>query len=127
MSAQNPDACPESLSGTCHVLFAFDIAYAIDLDRAEALVATPPSQRAGDEGDGARVDTVGRAILSHSRKAPPHFEYRPSPLRAGQRGERVDLDGFVTDPVADCTFFDFGGCRSRTASRSKRRSSPCET
>ena len=52
-------------SGTCFVLFAFDVAQGIDLDEAARLI---------------RQHTE-RETIPHQRSAPPYFQYRPPPLR----------------------------------------------
>ena len=50
-------------TGTCYVLFAYDIAPAIDLDEAERHI----------------VALKQREALQHRRRAPKYFEYRPPP------------------------------------------------
>lgn len=109
--SQPSDAAAGHVEGACLVFFAFDIAYAIDLDAAERRIAALRPAGVGSGGVGGAAGGVGgagRLVLARRRKAPSHFEYRPPPLRAAHRGAVIDLGGFVADPVAECTFFDFG-------------------
>lgn len=98
------------VTGVCFIFFAFDIAFAIDLDAAERRIAhiRPLAATASRAAESTGVGAPGRISLARRRKAPSHFEYRPAPLRAAHRGEAIDLNGFSADPVAECTLFDFG-------------------
>ena len=51
--------------GTCYPLFAYEVAYAIDLDAAERQVLAAKE----------------RQTVKSKRRAPASFEYRPAPLR----------------------------------------------
>lgn len=88
--AESPSTL-EVQGGTCLAVFAFDVGAAIDLDQAEQ------RWRAGRQ----------RESIRHSRRAPPHFEFKPAPLR-------LDLDpsplvvGGRTVAAADAVLFDFG-------------------
>ena len=78
--------------GECRALLVFDIAYSIDLDRAEqALAAQSERQR-----------------LRHGRRAPSYFEYRPAPLRVHVPVEPVTIGEFQTADTLELVFFDFG-------------------
>src|SRR5215471_9869030 len=78
--------------GTCHVIFVYDIAFAIDLNEA-----------------GRRISSAIRETLKHKRRAPQYFEYSPPPLRIVQGSERVGIDEtFATDPQVDLVVYDFG-------------------
>jgi hypothetical protein len=86
------------ISGTTYVLVAFDIAYAIDLDAAERVVAGLGSAGTGE-----------RATMRHTRKSPPYFEYRPAPLRLTLGVEPIELgNGFATSGQVEALVFDFG-------------------
>lgn len=84
-------AQPLLASGSCHVLFAYDIALAVKLDAASALC--PQTER---------------EELSRKRRTPSSFQYRPTPLRIVQEGEPVKVAGFSTLPRIEITLFDFG-------------------
>src|SRR5262245_17382409 len=78
--------------GTCHVIFIYDIAFAIDLNEAER-----------------RISSATRETLKHKRRAPQYFEYSPAPLRIAQAAERVGIDEtFATDPQVELVVYDFG-------------------
>lgn len=78
-------------SGTCHLLFAYDVALSIDLDSAAAL-------RRQSE----------RESLSRRRRTPSSFQYRPTPVRVTLDGEPIKVAGFATHPRIEITLFDFG-------------------
>jgi len=78
--------------GTCHVIFVYDIAFAIDLNEAARTISS-----------------ATRETLKHKRRAPQYFEYSPAPLRIVQRAERVGIDDtFATDPQVELVVYDFG-------------------
>src|SRR5262245_45350223 len=78
--------------GTCHVIFVYDIAFAIDLNEAER-----------------RISSATRETLKHKRRAPQYFEYSPAPLRIAQGAERVRInETFATDPQVELVAYDFG-------------------
>jgi hypothetical protein len=78
--------------GRCHVIFVYDIAFAIDLNEAER-----------------RISSAKRETLKHKRRAPQYFEYSPPPLRIAQGAERVVIDQtFATDPQVELVVYDFG-------------------
>jgi len=78
--------------GTCHVIFVYDIAFAIHLNEAER-----------------RISSATRETLKHKRRAPQYFEYYPPPLRIAQGAERVAIDTtFATDPQVELVVYDFG-------------------
>lgn len=78
-------------SGTCHLLFAYDVALGIDLDAAASLCSQSE-----------------REDLSRKRRTPSSFQYRPAPLRVVLDGEPVKVAGFATLPRIEVTLFDFG-------------------
>lgn len=78
--------------GTCHSIFVYDIAFAIDLNEAER-----------------RLISARRENIKHRRRAPPYFELRPAPLRISQGGPRIHVDEtFVTDSTVELVVYDFG-------------------
>lgn len=84
-------ASPSITSGSCFVLFAYDIAFAVNLDAAATL------HRESE-----------REVLSHKRRTPSSFQYRPTPVRIVQTGEPLTIGGFSTSPRIEITLFDFG-------------------
>jgi hypothetical protein len=87
----------EPLDATIHLLFAFDIGFEIDLDRARALLPA----------------TLGP--LARRRRTPESIRYRPAPLRTAidasvlrlpETGDGESKSG--QPPRADLTVFDFG-------------------
>jgi hypothetical protein len=82
--------------GTTIALLAFDIAFSIDLDIAERILASSPAPNPERPG------------LRHIRKAPPYFEYRPLPIRVTLPADPLSLGAFTTQPVVEALIFDFG-------------------
>jgi hypothetical protein len=83
---------PTVARGTCHNIFVYDIAFAIDLNEAER-----------------RITSATREAIKHKRRAPPYFEYTPAPLRVGQTAARVRIgDTFATNPLVELVVYDFG-------------------
>src|SRR5262245_55492212 len=81
---------PDISRGTCHVLFAYDIAFSIDLSRAETCI------REGTQ----------REKLRHRRRAPTSFQ--PSPVRFSQPAEPLLIAGRQTNPSVEHVLYDFG-------------------
>lgn len=78
--------------GECRVLFAFDIAHAIDLSGAAQAVRDP-----------SRAGTLG-----HTHPAPSYFQFNPPPLRVSQRGDALPIGRWRTDESVEVVLFDFG-------------------
>src|SRR5262245_26131822 len=78
--------------GTCYLLFAYDIARAIDLDAAEPHVAAVKQREA----------------VKHSRRAPKYFEYHPPPLRVTQDADPIAIGNYRTNASIDLVLYDFG-------------------
>lgn len=78
--------------GTCHVLFAFDVGRAIDLDRAERALL-PPTQR---------------ETIRHKRTTPPYFQLQPAPIRVSQACGPLAVAGLTSEPTVDAVIYDFG-------------------
>src|SRR5262249_48328725 len=79
-------------AGTCHVFFAYDIGFAIDLDHAARLI-TAQTQR---------------ATIRHKRRAPPSLQYQPLPLRITQSDMRLSVGALEVNPSVDVVLYDFG-------------------
>jgi hypothetical protein len=77
---------------TCHVLFAFDVGYDVELDEAEQQIDA----------------TRARQLVSHRRRAPAWFQYEVPPLRIGRDGQGVKLAAAQCVAEVNCTLFDFG-------------------
>jgi len=84
---------PEITRGTCHVLFAYDIAFSIDLDAAERQIK----------------DIKQRESIKHRRRAPKYFQYQPAPLRVTQGVQSLSIGNFMTNNAVDVVLYDFGG------------------
>jgi hypothetical protein len=83
---------PRVREGVCVALFAYEIGFSIDLDRA-----------------GERITALKeRATIRHKRRAPSYFEYHPAPLRVTQAAERARIGPFETSPGVDILLYDFG-------------------
>ena len=78
--------------GTCYPLFAYDAAYAIDLDAAEHRVLAAKE----------------RQVVRSKRRAPAFFEYRPPPLRVTQEGTPIAVGHFRTGASVEVVLYDFG-------------------
>lgn len=89
--ASRPDS--PRVTGTCTVLFAFDIGFSVNLDAAERRLTLE----------------VARETFRHKRRAPAYFTYRPAPLRVSATIEPIRVtDTWVTQPSTECVVFDFG-------------------
>ncbi|HEX9611718.1 MAG TPA: hypothetical protein VF978_07495 [Gemmatimonadales bacterium] len=78
--------------GTCHALYAFEVAYAIDLETAERRIAA----------------ATERQTVKQKRRAPASFEYRPAPLRVTLDAESLPLGAYATAPAVEIVLYDFG-------------------
>src|SRR5215475_3805138 len=78
--------------GTCYLLFAYDIARAIDLDQAEHHV----------------VAMKQREVLKYGRRAPKYFEYQPPPLRITQDVVPMAMGEYRSGTSVDLVLYDFG-------------------
>jgi hypothetical protein len=82
---------PQIARGTCYVLFAYDIAPQIDLERCERQVRAE-----------AQRQTIAR------RRGLEYFEYRPAPLRITVDAPPVAIGRHVTQAAVDLLLYDFG-------------------
>jgi hypothetical protein len=78
--------------GTCYLLFAYDVARAIDLDQAERHV----------------VAMKQREVWKHGRRAPKYFAYQPPPLRITQDVPPMAIGDYRSRPSVDLVLYDFG-------------------
>jgi hypothetical protein len=78
--------------GTCYLLFAYDVARAIDLDQAERHV----------------VAMKQREVLKYGRRAPKYFEYQPPPLRITQDVAPMAIGEYRSGTSVDLVLYDFG-------------------
>jgi len=83
---------PNISGGVCHVLFAYDVAFSINLNQVET-----------------RIRETQRGALSHRRRAPKYFRYEPAPVRFSQAAEPLAVAGCRTNPSVEHVLYDFGG------------------
>jgi hypothetical protein len=81
--------------GHCHVYFAFLAASHIDLERAQAIARTRPTERSRFQRD---------------RRAPAYLDFDPPPLQITLPCEPMPISTgrFATEARLDVTIFDFG-------------------
>ncbi|HVK71670.1 MAG TPA: hypothetical protein VM734_00055 [Kofleriaceae bacterium] len=80
------------VQGTCHVLLAFDLGFAVDLDRADARIRDPKL----------------REQFANPRRAPEAARPRSRhPLRVAQSGPRVAVDSLHTDEQVRVMIYEF--------------------
>lgn len=81
--------------GHCHVYLAFLAAARIDLERAQAIASTRPTERSRFE---------------RNRRAPAYLDFDPLPLQISLHCEPVPVGPgrFATEAQLDVTVFDFG-------------------
>jgi hypothetical protein len=78
--------------GTCYALFAYEVAYAIDLEAAERRLAA----------------VTERQTVKQKRRAPAFFEYRPAPRRVTLDAGPIEIDGHRSAPQIELVLYDFG-------------------
>ena len=78
--------------GTCYVLFAYDVAHAIDLAAAERRLAR----------------AAQRQTVKEKRRAPAFFQYDPAPQRVTESSEPVPVDDHFTARHIEFVLYDFG-------------------
>ncbi len=81
--------------GHCHVYFAFLAASQVDLERAQAIARSRPTERARFQRD---------------RRTPAYLDFDPPPLQVSVPCRPVPLGagGFSSEVQAEVTIFDFG-------------------
>ncbi len=78
--------------GTCYVLFAYNVAWGIDLDAAERRITANKE----------------RSQIKHKRRTPSYFDFSPAPLRMTQEIEPLTIGGYHTSTGVDLLLYDFG-------------------
>lgn len=84
--------------GTCHVFHAFEAAFSVDLERAEACLRARDGTRTGLAGGGRNVGGE---------------DFEPRPLRTRVPVDAVTTAGIVCAATAHVTVFDFGAISVR--------------
>jgi hypothetical protein len=79
-------------SGLYYVIFAYDAARSIDLDRAERRIH----------------EATQRQTIKHKKRAPSYFEYQPPPLRVSQDVEPISVGSYRPVASIDLVVYDFG-------------------
>ncbi len=79
-------------SGTCFVVFVYDIGSAIKLDEADQQI----------------IATKERGRIKRKRAAPQYFDYYPPPLRVTQEFEPLTIGNWKTNRIVDVVLYDFG-------------------
>jgi hypothetical protein len=81
--------------GVCHVYFAFLAAASVDLERAQAIARTRPTERTRFQRD---------------RRTPAYIDFDPPPLQIVVPCDSVPIGSgrFATEASVDVTIFDFG-------------------
>lgn len=79
--------------GACHVMFAYDIGYGINLDKAQTMLASEGSTRPG---------------LKHGPRTPGSIQYEPPPVRVFRPVEPRTVAGITTAPDVEAALYDFG-------------------
>ncbi|MEZ4272216.1 MAG: hypothetical protein R3C68_12535 [Myxococcota bacterium] len=80
------------IRGCCHVILAYDVGAAIDLERAESTLS-----------EGER-----RKRFKNRRRAPQEDGLRPPPLRLQQIGDTVEIAAHITEPAVEMVLYEFG-------------------
>lgn len=83
---------PSIQNGSCYAMFAYDSASSIVLDDAERRIH----------------ETTQRQTISHKRRAPRYFEYKPPPLRITQEIEGITVGSYYARKSVDLVAYDFG-------------------
>jgi len=106
---------PCIVRGTSYLMLAMDVAFAVDLDLAQAILARGVVDGAGRAGQAvAGASTPERVQLPHGRKSPPYFEFKPAPLRVTLPGAPIRLGMGDSEPCVategpvEVVIFDFG-------------------
>jgi hypothetical protein len=78
--------------GLCYVMFAYDAARHIDLNKAEKRIH----------------ETSERQTIRHKRRTPNYFEYQPPPLRVSYGSAALEIEACLARPNVDLILYDFG-------------------
>lgn len=80
------------IDGTCYALFAYDVGFSIDLDRARKLLA-----QEGRQGG-----------FKRTRRGATHADLTPTPVRLTQRGGQIEVGTLRTSPSVELVLYEFG-------------------
>ncbi|MDZ4661500.1 MAG: hypothetical protein SGJ18_07755 [Pseudomonadota bacterium] len=78
--------------GIAHVYFAYDVGFAIDLERAQKRF----------------TQLTERAKIRQDKRSPWYFEFEPQPVKISQTITEINIGNFATLPEIEATIFDFG-------------------
>jgi hypothetical protein len=78
--------------GCCHVFYALDIGFSVDLKRCAGLI---------------REARAGAGVQHHAR-APAYLNLRPAPVHISQTIEPIRGQNFVAESTVTITIYDFG-------------------
>jgi len=78
--------------GTCHLLFAYDVGWSIDLSAAEKRISAFKE----------------RSSIKHKPRAPQYLQFQPPPLRVRQKAAVLSIGGRETDGAVELLLYDFG-------------------
>ena len=78
--------------GFCHIMFAYDAARFIDLNKAE--------KRTHEASE--------RQTIRHKRRTPSYFDFQPPPLRVTYGTAPLDIEACSARPTVDLILYDFG-------------------
>ncbi|TAJ08028.1 MAG: hypothetical protein EPO61_11335 [Nitrospirae bacterium] len=78
--------------GICYALFAYDVAWAIDLDEAGRHI----------------TESKERSTLRQKRRAPQSFKFYPPPLRVIQDADPLVIGNYRSLAAVDVVIYDFG-------------------
>lgn len=100
--SNQPDPAPaaphaEAVQGICHACFAFDVAFAINLNEAERAIAA----------------NGRRAVIQKKKRAPQSAQGPTVPLSINMASEPLTLHGFETEASVDVVLFAFGAASVR--------------
>lgn len=90
--ASNDPTSLRILDGACHVFFAYDVGFAINVDEVDRLISAEKE----------------RESIHHKRRSPAVLQFSPRPLRVRQMAEPVSLGSIQTDGEIDIVLYDFG-------------------
>jgi hypothetical protein len=82
----------EHIAGTCRFMLAYDMGFAIDLERARQRL----------------TDAAPYQIVRGRRPSPGWFGYQPAPLRLVVDVGSLALGGYETVPTVEMLIYDFG-------------------
>lgn len=79
------------IAGRCHVLFAYEVGFSVDLDACERL-----------------LQSATRTKLRDRRRGPRYVDYEPPPLRVTVSSPPLVVAGHPVETSVECILYDFG-------------------